>query len=201
MCAYTLSHPHHHSPHTNILASLVKGEVLSPEKIRATTGGIAYTHQTSPSSQPSQKGNNPSLRTMSLPLYECSACFAFALSHLLFVGRMFVCAYTVSHPHHPSPHTNILASLVKGEVLSPEIIRATTGGIAAPPFQNRTITPTFRRGVGLPLPLHQTSPSPQPSQTPIHPHQNSPSFSVLASGITTTPPSFSSSSTTPPSHS
>jgi len=45
---------------------------------------------------------------------------------------MFVCAYTVSHPHHPSPHTNILASLVKGEVLSPEKIRATTGGIAAP---------------------------------------------------------------------
>ena len=132
VCADTLSHPHHHSPHTNILASLVKGEVLSPEKIRATTGGIAYTHQTSPSSQPSQKGNNPSLRTMSLPLYECSACFAFALSHLLFVGRMFVCAYTVSHPHHPSPHTNILASLVKGEVLSPEKIRATTGGIAAP---------------------------------------------------------------------
>ena len=44
------------SPHTNptnsalslamhyILASLVKGEVLSPEKIRATTGGIAF-HQ------------------------------------------------------------------------------------------------------------------------------------------------------------
>jgi hypothetical protein len=43
-----------------------------------------------------------------------------------------MCAYTLSHPHHPSPHTNILASLVKGEVLSPEKIRATTGGIAAP---------------------------------------------------------------------
>ena len=41
--------------------------------------------------------------------------------------------------------TTTLASLVKGEVLSPEKIRATTGGIAAPPFQNRTITPTFRR--------------------------------------------------------
>jgi hypothetical protein len=40
-------------------------------------------------------------------------------------------ALPVSHPHHPSPHTNILASLVKGEVLSPEKIRATTGGIAA----------------------------------------------------------------------
>ena len=29
------------SPRTK-LASLVKGEVLSPEKIRATTGGIAF---------------------------------------------------------------------------------------------------------------------------------------------------------------
>ena len=91
-----------------------------------------------------------------------------------------VCADTLSHPHHHSPHTNILASLVKGEVLSPEKIRATTGGIALHP---------------------PASPSPQPSQNPIPPHQNSPSFSVLASGITTTPPSFSSSSTTPPSHS
>ena len=49
------------------------------------------------------------------------------------------------------PHTNTLASLVKGEVLSPEKIRATTGGIAAPtlaphqPFPNRTIPLAFRR--------------------------------------------------------
>ena len=35
-------------PCTNALASLVKGEVLSPEKIRATTGGIVpYPHQPS----------------------------------------------------------------------------------------------------------------------------------------------------------
>ena len=46
---------------------------------------------------------------------------------------------------HPCP------SLVKGEVLSPDKIRATTGGIATPPFlashqplQNRTIPPAFR---------------------------------------------------------
>ena len=49
---------------------------------------------------------------------------------------------------HPCP------SLVKGEVLSPTKIRATTGGIATPPFaphqpfQNRTILPTFRRARG-----------------------------------------------------
>ena len=53
--------------------------------------------------------------------------------------------------HYPSPRTT-LASLVKGEVLSPERIRAITGGIALPPSlaphqpsQNRTIPLAFRR--------------------------------------------------------
>jgi hypothetical protein len=36
----TLPKPHYPSKNTITLASLVKGEVLSPEKIRATTGGI-----------------------------------------------------------------------------------------------------------------------------------------------------------------
>ena len=35
-----------------ILASLVKGEVLSPEKIRATTGGIAFYRTLSVSQTP-----------------------------------------------------------------------------------------------------------------------------------------------------
>jgi hypothetical protein len=56
--------PHH------VLASLVKGEVLSPEKIRATTGGIALHPPTSSSPQPLQKNNNPSLSTTSLPPLE-----------------------------------------------------------------------------------------------------------------------------------
>ena len=38
----------------------------------------------------------------------------------------------------PSPRTTTLASLVKGEVLSPDKIRATTGGIATPPTLPRT---------------------------------------------------------------
>ena len=37
----------------------------------------------------------------------------------------------LSHSHYPSPRTTTLASLVKGEVLSPERIRATTGGIVS----------------------------------------------------------------------
>ena len=56
----------------------------------------------------------------------------------------------LSHPHYPLLCTITLASLAKGEVLSPERIRATTGGIASPPslaphqpFQNHTI-PSLR---------------------------------------------------------
>ena len=58
--------------------------------------------------------------------------------------------------NYPLEKHYILASLVKGEVLLPEKIRATTGGIVtltlAPhqPFQNRTITLTFRRGGARP---------------------------------------------------
>ena len=72
--------------------------------------------------------------------------------------------------------TTTLASLVKGEVLSPERIRATTGGIAAPlsprlrkPFQNRTIPLAFRRGVSLLLPLHRILPPSQPLQKDNNP--------------------------------
>ena len=52
------------------LASLVKGEVLSPEFFRATTGGIALHPPTFSSPQPLQKNNNPSLSTTSLPPLE-----------------------------------------------------------------------------------------------------------------------------------
>ena len=92
----------------------------------------------------------------------------------------------LSQPHYPLLCTNTLASLAKGEVLSPERIRATTGGIASPPslaphqpFQNRTIPrksppplPLNERFVGfasLPrqplVPLHRTPPFPQLQQT------------------------------------
>jgi len=44
------------------------------------------------------------------------------------------------------PYTITLASLVKGEVLSPEKIRATTGGIASPPSLRTTFFPPFVKG-------------------------------------------------------
>ena len=56
-----------------------------------------------------------------------------ALSHPLFVGRASACACTASYPHYPLLSTTSLPPLEKGEVLSPEIIRATTGGIVTPP--------------------------------------------------------------------
>ena len=75
-------------------------------------------------------------------------------------------------PHH------VLASLVKGEVLSPEKIRATTGGIVPyphQPSQTRTIPLAFRRGAGLPLPLHRPSPFLQSLQK-----DNNPSLSTTS---------------------
>ena len=81
--------------------------------------------------------------------------------------------------------TTTLASRVKGEVLSPERIRATTGGIAAPlsprlrkPFQNRTIPLAFRRGVSVLLPLHRILPPSHPVQKDNTP---SPRTTTLAS--------------------
>ena len=53
---------------------------------------------------------------------------------------------TDKSPHQPLPHTNTLASLVKGEVLSPEKIRATTGGIASPPSLRTTFLPPLVKG-------------------------------------------------------
>ena len=109
VCADTLSHPHHHSPHTNILASLVKGEVLSPEKIRATTGGIALHPPASPSPQPSQNHIHPRPSPPPLPLYERSTCFASALSHPLFVGEWACPSRCIDplHPHNPRKKTII----------------------------------------------------------------------------------------------
>ena len=59
ICIDMLSHPHYPLLCTTTLASLVKGEVLSPEKIRATTGGIAFLPHPSRFSDTSV--NNPSI--------------------------------------------------------------------------------------------------------------------------------------------
>ena len=102
---------------TITLASLVKGEVLSPEKIRATTGGIA---------------SPPSLCTTFLPPIvkgEVLSPKKIRATTGGIVTPPIATPPTLPNPYYPSKIANTLASLVKGEVLSPEKIRATTGGI------------------------------------------------------------------------
>ena len=94
-----------------------------------------------------------------LPFNERSACFASALSHPLFVGRASMCAYTLSHPHHSSPHTNILASLSKVRCCRPKKFG--------------------RLPEGLP---HRPSPSPQPSQNHIRPSPLATALGSLVKG-------------------
>ena len=105
----------------HIYASLVKGEVLSPERIRATTRGIAtpLSPRPAPPHQPFQ--------TRTIPL-----AFRRGVSLLLPLHRILPPSQPLQKDNNPSPRTTTLASLVKGEVLSPERIRATTGGIATP---------------------------------------------------------------------
>jgi len=85
---------------------------------------------------------------------------------------------TDKSPHQPLPHTITLASLVKGEVLSPEKIRATTGGIASPPSLRTTFLPPLVKGEVL---------SPQKNlattggiATPTHCHSTNPSKTALS---------------------
>ncbi len=146
---------------------LVKGEVLSPEKIRATTGGIAAPLSLAPH-QPSRTRTIPCFAPTPLPLNERSVGFASALSprssptlpkphyptkiattlasprkrvrfccsvkpSQLWWGLLPIRTINEIFRTIPSPRTK-LASLVKSEVLSPDKIRATTGGIAHQPL-------------------------------------------------------------------
>ena len=56
---------------------------------------------------------------------------------------------TLPKPHYPSKNAITLASLVKGEVLSPEKIRATTGGIVL-----RSHNPSKTTSTPRPAPPH-----------------------------------------------
>ena len=73
----------------------------------------------------------------------------YAVTAFLYYYHTPLAPHNLPKPHYPLLCTITLASLVKGEVLSPEKIRAATGGIAPyphQPFQNRTISLSFRRG-------------------------------------------------------
>ena len=118
---------------------LVKGEVLSPEKIRATTGGIAKP----PHLSPYQPFQNPTIplafrrASVCVCLYGFVSALSLAQHHVLAsprkrggaITRKNSCDYRRDcSPSAPSmrfsalslaPH-HILASLVKGELLLPE---------------------------------------------------------------------------------
>jgi hypothetical protein len=92
------------SPCTTTLASLVKGEVLSPERIRATTGGIAFLPHPFRFSDTSV--NNPSI------VGSASHCNRSSPLHKGAKGDSAL--PTIPKPHYPLPRTITLASLVKG---------------------------------------------------------------------------------------
>ena len=106
--APTLPKPHYPSPHTK-LASLVKGRWIDGKA-----------------------------QTVALLRFICDISAFFMLQTFL-TSRRRDChtttrpAPTLPKPHYPLLCTITLASLVTGEVLSPEKIRATTGGIALHP--------------------------------------------------------------------
>ena len=89
---------------TNTLASLVKGEVLSPEKILATTGGIAFLPH--PFRFSDTSANNPSI------VGSASYCNRSSPLHKGAKGDSAL--PTLPKPHYPSKIAITLASLVKG---------------------------------------------------------------------------------------
>ena len=169
-------------PHTNTLASLVKGEVLSPKKFGRLPEGLLAPPRSAPHSyrplskvrccRPKKFGrlperlphlpypfrfsdtsvNNPSFRTQPsqnrtiprkppTPLPPLSKEGGLTARH----KPLYCCFLLVPRPPFlftkpfcrqdggiaspPSLRTTFLPPLVKGEVLSPQKIRATTGGI------------------------------------------------------------------------
>ena len=108
----TLPKPHYPSPCTTTLASLVKGEVLSPEKIRATTGGIAFLPHPFRFSDTSV--NNPSI------VGSASHCNRSSPLHKGAKGDSAL--PTIPKPHYPSLRTTTLGSLAKGSWIATRLL-------------------------------------------------------------------------------
>ena len=89
------------------LASPVKGEVLSPEGIRATTGGVAFLPH--PFRFSGTSVNNPSI------VGSASHCNRSSPLHKGAKGDSAL--PTLPNPHYPSKIADTLASLVKGRWL------------------------------------------------------------------------------------
>ncbi len=135
-----LPNPHYPLLCTITLSSLVKGEVLSPEKIRATTGGIA--------SPPSFACTNPCFAPPHLPpLLKVRCC------HQKNSGDYRRdCLTTIPRLHQPSQNRTIpcfapphLLPLSKVRCCRPKKFGRLPEGLSLhQPFQNRTIPLAFR---------------------------------------------------------
>ena len=124
--------------------------------------------------------------------HKLLSCCVLIATHPPFLFTKLFCHQDGGIAIPPFAQHHIYASLVKGEVLSPERIRATTRGIATPlsprpapphqPFQTRTIPLAFRRGVSLLLPLHLILPPSQPLQKDNNPSPRTTTLASLAKG-------------------
>ena len=169
----TLPNPHYPSKIANTLATLVKGEVLSPKKFGRLPEELP--HQPSPRTNPSKN------RTIPLA-------FRRGASLLLPLHRTSLFPQPLQKDNNPSPHTQPfqirtiprksptpLPPLSKVRCCHPKKFGRLPEGLSHhplpfhQPFQNRTIPSAFRRARGLPLPLHRTFPFPQPFQNPHYP--------------------------------
>ena len=108
----TLPKPHYPSPRTTTLASLVKGEVLSPERIRATTGGIAFLPH--PFRFLDTSVNNPSI------VGSASHCNRSSPLHKGAKGDSAL--PTIPKPHYLSLRTTTLGSLAKGSWIATRLL-------------------------------------------------------------------------------
>ena len=108
----TLPKPHYPLLCTTTLASLVKGEVLSPEKIRATTGGIAFLPH--PFRLSDTSVNNPSI------VGSASHCNRSSPLHKGAKGDGAL--PTIPKPHYPLLRTTTLGSLAKGSWIATRLL-------------------------------------------------------------------------------
>ena len=156
----------HHNFHALFKISgnekFVRTAVLTPHPSRNLRKSTPRPRP-APLHQPSQKLHYPLLCIITLAFRNANICmclfrirtiplaFRRGVSLLLPLHRILPPSQPLQKDNNPSPRTTTLASLVKGEVLSPEKIRATTGGIASSPSLACTnpLEPT------LSLALHQ----------------------------------------------
>ena len=142
--AHTLRHPclacpsrcteYCHS-HNNCKKTIIPQKSPSPLPLNKRFADFTKSSKSPTPLPPLSKGGGLTAR------HKLSLCCIFTCDTSAFFIHQTFCRQDGGIAIPPFAQHHIYASLVKGEVLSPEKIRATTGGIALhhQPFQNRTI--------------------------------------------------------------